>query len=80
MQTLRENNSRILTIKNAKFSEYYFYMHLNIWGDFQICTSVPLSRSVTGEATRICQFITKTTLLFTCGERKFAQPSKSLKI
>ena len=42
-QTLRVNNSRILIIKNAKPSGYYFYMNLNIWGDFQICISVPLS-------------------------------------
>ena len=37
------NNSRILIIKNAKPSGYYFYMNLNIWGDFQICISVPLT-------------------------------------
>ena len=37
------NNSRIFTIKNAKFSEYYVYRNLNIWEDFQICISVPLS-------------------------------------
>ena len=36
------NNSRILIIKNAKPSGYYFYMNLNVWGDFQICISVPL--------------------------------------
>ena len=42
MQTLLVNNSKILTIKNAKLSGYYFYMNLNIWGDFQICISVPL--------------------------------------
>ena len=42
IQTLRVNNSRILTIMNAKFSGYYFYMNLNIWGDFQICISVTL--------------------------------------
>ena len=29
-------------IKNAKPSGYYFYMNLNIWGDFQICISAPL--------------------------------------
>ena len=29
-------------IKNAKLSGYYFYMNLNIWGNFQICISVPL--------------------------------------
>ena len=29
-------------MKNAKFSGYYFYMNLNIWGDFQIWVSVPL--------------------------------------
>ena len=39
IQTLRVNNSRILTIKNSKFLGYYFYMNLNIWGDFQICIS-----------------------------------------
>ena len=31
-------------IKNAKFSGYYFYMNLNVWGDFQICISVPISK------------------------------------
>ena len=29
-------------IKNAKLSGYYFFMNLNIWGNFQICISVPL--------------------------------------
>ena len=29
-------------IKNAKLSGYYFYMNLNICGDFQICNNVPL--------------------------------------
>ena len=33
---------RILTIKSAKDSGYYFFMKLNIWRDFQICISVPL--------------------------------------
>ena len=42
IQTLPFNNSRNLTIKNAKLSGYNFYMNLNIWGDFQICISVPL--------------------------------------
>ena len=31
IQTLRVNNSRILTVKNVKFSGYYFYMNANIW-------------------------------------------------
>ena len=35
------NNSRILTIKNAKFSGFYFYKNLNRQGDFQICISLP---------------------------------------
>ena len=39
---LRVNNSRILTIKNAKFSGYHFYMNLNIWEVFQSRISVPL--------------------------------------
>ena len=43
MQTLRVNNSKILTIKNPKLSGYYFYMNLIIWGDFQICISVRLN-------------------------------------
>ena len=38
------NNSTILTIKNAKFSAYYFYMNLNIQEDFQICISAPLRK------------------------------------
>ena len=42
LQTSRVNNSRILRIKNAKFSGYCFYMNRNIYGDFQICISVPL--------------------------------------
>ena len=46
IQTLRVNNSRILTIKNAKFSGCYFYMNPNIWGEFQICISVPLKTSL----------------------------------
>ena len=32
-------------IKNAKLSGYYFYMNLNIQGDFQICISVPLKQA-----------------------------------
>ena len=32
-----------IEIKNEKFSGYYFYMNLNIYGDFQICISVPLN-------------------------------------
>ena len=39
---LRVNNSRVITIKNTKFSGYYFYMNLNIWVDFQFCISVSL--------------------------------------
>ena len=38
------NNSRILTIKNAKFSGYYFHMNLNIWGVFRFCISVTLTK------------------------------------
>ena len=34
---------RILSIKNVKFSGYYFYMSSNIQEDFQICISVPLT-------------------------------------
>ena len=31
IQTSRVNNSRILRIKNVKFSVYCFYMDPNIW-------------------------------------------------
>ena len=41
-QTLRVNNSRIIAIKNAKFSGYCLYINLNIYGDFQIGISLPL--------------------------------------
>ena len=42
----RGNNSRILTVKNAKFSGHYFYMNSNIWCDFQICITVPLTLKI----------------------------------
>ena len=42
IQTLRVNNSKILRTKNAKFSEHYFYLNTNMYGNFQICISVPL--------------------------------------
>ena len=40
------NKWRILRIQNAKFSGYHFYMNTNIWRDFQICISVPLSSNL----------------------------------
>ena len=42
LQTLRAINSRILRIKNAKFSGHCFYMNTNIQTNFQICISLPL--------------------------------------
>ena len=42
MQTLWVNNSRILRIKNTKFSEYYINLNSTIQEDFQICISVYL--------------------------------------
>ena len=42
LQTSRANNSKILRIKNAKFSGHWFYMKTIILRDFQICISVPL--------------------------------------
>ena len=38
------NNEVILRTKNAEFSEYYFYLNTNIYGDFQTCISVPLNK------------------------------------
>ena len=43
LQTLLVNNLKIL---KARFSGYYFYTNLNIWGDFQICISVSLSKKI----------------------------------
>ena len=42
LQISRADNSRILRIENAEFSEYCFYMNTNIQGDFQVSISVPL--------------------------------------
>ena len=43
MKTLRVNNTKIPEIENAKFSLYCIFINLNIYGDFQICISVPLT-------------------------------------
>ena len=43
LQTSRVNNLRILRIKNAKSLGYCFYTDTNIWRNFQICISVPLT-------------------------------------
>ena len=48
-------------IKNAKLSGYYFYMNLNIWGDFQICITVPLNRQT--YRSKIPQSVLRTGLL-----------------
>ena len=50
-QTLRVNNLRILGVKNAKFSGYYYHMNINIQRIFQICISVPLILQI---ACRLC--------------------------
>ena len=43
MKSLQVINTRIPRTKNAKLSEHYFYLNTNIYGDFQICISVPLN-------------------------------------
>ena len=45
LQTSWANNSTILRTKNAKFSRYCLYMNTNIYWDFEICISVPLSQT-----------------------------------
>ena len=42
--SLHVNYLKILTIKNAKFSGYCFYLNIKILEDFHICISVPLIR------------------------------------
>ena len=89
IQTLRVNNSRILTIKNAKFSGHYFCMNLNIWGDFQICISVTLSNDflkVKANALMDRKLVQKNTALFPifccslCKYRKWEIKTKALNI
>ena len=47
LQTSQENNSRILRMKDAKFSGHCcFYRNTNIYRDFQICISVPLNKKI----------------------------------
>ena len=46
LQASWANKSRILRIKNAKFSGHCFYTTTKIEGDFQICISVPLRNAV----------------------------------
>ena len=57
MKTLRVNYSRILTIKNAKFPGYHFYINLNIQADFQICISVPLNLRKLGNQENIFTYL-----------------------
>ena len=47
-QTLRVNNSRIFEIKKAKFP-WYYYMNTSVYGDNQICISVPLKKPLMRE-------------------------------
>ena len=56
IQTSRVNNSKILGIQNVKFSGYYFHMNTNIWRDFEICISVPLSLSFFNFEKQLAQF------------------------
>ena len=44
MQTTRINNSRILWVKDRKFSVYCFYMKPEYILKFSNCISVPLTR------------------------------------
>ena len=36
LQTSRANNSRILSIKNAEFSEYFLYEHKHVGGSLNL--------------------------------------------
>ena len=56
------NNLRILSIKNAKFSGYYFYMNLNIYRNFQICISVPLIHSMKFLFAEVALYLYKSTI------------------
>ena len=42
LESPRGNNMRTLRIKNAKLSGYCSYRNANLYGDFQICISLPL--------------------------------------
>ena len=43
----------ILRNKNAKFPGYYFCMNTTIYGDFQICISVPLNNSALIKSSKV---------------------------
>ena len=43
IQTSQINVSRILGIRNVKFSSYCIYMDTNIEGNSQVCVSVPFT-------------------------------------
>ena len=45
LETSRANNSRILMIKVKKFSGSCFYLNTNIYGNFQMYISVPLTNA-----------------------------------
>ena len=53
LQTSRANNSRVLRVKNAKFSRCCFYMNTNIYENFQVCISVPINMTVTQNIKRV---------------------------
>ena len=53
------NNSRILRINNAKLPGYYFDNNYNIWRDFQIYISVPLSNLEQQSVNGFCVFLLK---------------------
>ena len=65
MQTLRVYNSRIPMINNAKFSGYYFYMNMNIYGDFRICIRVPLNIRSSHQRRSIKEGVLRNFLKFT---------------
>ena len=78
IQTLRVNNSTILTIKNAKLSGYYFYTNLNIWGDFQICFSVPLMTNFFNKFKKLCFWSICLSFSQFWGQKIFSRKSSSV--
>ena len=75
IQTLRVNNSIILRTKNAKFSEYYFHLNTNIYGDFQICISVPLKPHVVVFVFTVFSFHSFPFFLYSFGVSLFSSSS-----
>ena len=62
-----------------KFSGYYFYMNRDIWRDFQICISVPLSIRVSIYFIDFCESVADRSIYSGTVMAVFCENSSQLK-